>query len=101
MLFVFVMLYYLIFALCILFFPKENSLNCINLVPYKTLVYSGSLNMILFFFFFLAVPVAYGNSQARDRIQAAAVIHAIAAAMLDPYPLCHSRNSYILLTKMK
>ena len=36
------------------------------------------------FFFSLAAPMAYGNFQARDRIQAAAAAYTTAVAMMDP-----------------
>ena len=39
---------------------------------------------LFFFSFFLATPPAYGNSQARDQIQTAAVTYTTPAAMLDP-----------------
>ena len=48
---------------------------------------------IPFFFLFRAVPVAYGGSQPRGRIGAAAVAYATATAMPDPrhiWNLCFS-----------
>ena len=46
-----------------------------------------------FFFFFLATPMAYGSSQARDRIQATDATYATAAAaMLDPEPTTSKRE---------
>ena len=36
------------------------------------------------FFFFLAVPVAYGSSWARDKMGAQVVTYDTATAMLDP-----------------
>ena len=38
-------------------------------------------------------PTAYGSYQARDQSQDAAVTYTTAAAIPDPYPLCHSGNS--------
>ena len=37
-----------------------------------------------FFFLFLATPMVYGSSQARDRIQATALTYTTAAATPDP-----------------
>ena len=37
------------------------------------------------FLFFMAVPMAYGTSQARDWIRATAATYAAAVAMLDPF----------------
>ena len=42
------------------------------------------LSLSFFFFFFLATPVAYGISQARDPFPAEVVTYAAAAAMPDP-----------------
>ena len=39
---------------------------------------------LFFFFFFFATPMAYGSSQARDRIQAFTSTYAMAVAMPDP-----------------
>ena len=77
------------------------------------------LNRIFFFFSFRAIPMAYGSSQARDWIWATAMTYTAAAANSDPLthclrwnlllhsnpsccnqvlnPLCHSRNSWILI----
>lgn len=41
-----------------------------------------------FYFFFRAVPVAYGNSQAGDCIQATTVTYAAAVATQDPLIHC-------------
>ena len=40
------------------------------------------------FFFFKATSTAYGSSQARDQIRAAAMTRATAAALPDPLTLC-------------
>ena len=47
-------------------------------------VLAFSLSLSLSIFIFSAAPVAYGNSQARHRVQAEAAICATAMAMLDP-----------------
>ena len=39
----------------------------------------------LFFFFFLATPVAYANSWARDQVRAAGATFAAGLATPDPY----------------
>ena len=53
----------------------------------------GNSCTLLFFslwnFFFMAAPVAYGSSWARDGIQAAAVNYTAAVAMLDPLTHCN------------
>ena len=38
----------------------------------------------LIFLLFMAVPVAYGNSQARDQIGAAAMTYTVAMETMDP-----------------
>jgi len=43
-----------------------------------------ALRLFLFYFIFSATPAAYGNSQARDLIQAAASTYAMTAAILGP-----------------
>ena len=72
----------------------------------------GTPSIFFFFFFFnMAALLAYGSSQARDGIQAAAVTYTTAAAMSDTLthcarpgikpeccllnPLHHSRNSLV------
>ena len=40
------------------------------------------------FFLFMATPEAYGSSQARGQIGAAAVAYATATAILDPSHIC-------------
>ena len=45
---------------------------------------SHVLKTILFWFLFLAPPVAYESSQARDPVWATATIYATSAAMSDP-----------------
>ena len=42
----------------------------------------------LFFFFFMAAPIAYGSSQAKEYIRATAAIYAGAAATPDPLTYC-------------
>ena len=59
-------------------------------------VMSGSLGAVaelLLLLRFLAATAAYGSSQIRDQIWAAAATYAIAAAMLILNPLCYSGNS--------
>ena len=48
------------------------------------LPYTDKLVSIYSSVYFLATCMAYGSSQARDQISAAAAAYAIAAAMLDP-----------------
>ena len=62
---------------CIIFFYKLSSkiiLFCFMMVAVQ----------FLFFFFLMAAPMAYGSSQARDWIRAAAMTFTTAAATLDP-----------------
>ena len=40
--------------------------------------------ILLYFFSFLVTSAAYGSSQARDQIQAAAVTYATVVATVDP-----------------
>ena len=48
---------------------------------------------IFFFFFFGAVPVAGGNSQARDQTHITAATQATAVTMTDPLPCLPQENS--------
>ena len=43
----------------------------------------ASIGRVLFCFSFLATPMAYGSSQARNQVHAGALTHTIAAATLD------------------
>ena len=45
-------------------------------------------NFFFLFFLFLAAPMAYGTSQARDQIQASAATYVTAVATLILNPLC-------------
>ena len=49
--------------------------------------------LFFFFLFFLATPMVYENSQARDGIQAKATNHATAAATPDPQPTVPGQES--------
>ena len=68
-----------IFAYC-----KDNSITDIVYILSSTL--STEINAISIFFF-MATPMAYGSSLARDWIQAASVTYATAVAI--PVPLTH------------
>ena len=45
------------------------------------------------YFLFKATPVAYGSSQARSRIGAAAVVYTTGEAIPDPSRICNLRRS--------
>ena len=78
-------------------YSKEGS----SLVPDRTMPLEITLLFFFFFFcsLFRAVPTAYGGSQARGQIGAAAAAHATAMATPDPsciWDLCHSLQCWIL-----
>ena len=61
--------------------------RCIHIIPksnFFRFLFSLTFFVVFILFFFLATPMAYGRSQARDQIQAAAATYATAAAMPDP-----------------
>ena len=57
---------------------------CVILIKTEKRCCAELIKLFFFLFFFLATPIAYGNSQARDRIWASAVTCATAVAMPDP-----------------
>ena len=68
------------------FFPFWSSILCF-LTLILLYLFSLSFALYVFFSFFsplLAALLAFGSSQARDRIWARAVTYTISAAMLDP-----------------
>ena len=61
--------------------------SCLHNSKEKYMISNNTLHLIfiyLFIFLFLVTPSAYGHSQARDHIQAAAATYATAAAKPDP-----------------
>ena len=48
---------------------------------------------VFFFFLFMATPVAYGSSQARGQIRAAAEVYITAMPTLDPSCICSLLHS--------
>ena len=67
---------------------SENSLNLYDLSSNTNQI---STQFFFFFCFFRAVPMAYGGSQARGRIEAASLHHS--AAMRDPSLICNLHHS--------
>ena len=59
-----------------------ESVVCVVVAPCDILQMT---ELCILFYLLLAIPLAYGSSQARDRTRAAAVTYTTAAAVLDPY----------------
>ena len=81
------------------FVPADSMSGCVRSTYLNSSVFYFTL-LLLFFIFFMAVPMAYGSSQARAQIRVAAEACAIATATLDQTHICdlyHSlRKSWIL-----
>ena len=74
---------------------KEVSDGCCLLRTWLGLITSHPLENLIkedFFFFFLAAPVVYGSSQARDRTHTTAVLKPLQCTTLDLQPAVPQEN---------